>query len=139
MNAVVQTLHQLALRLGGGLDEQLGGGDELAGLRGQQFLGSPELCVAPLSDVSVSAERPGLSDVDNDLSHDLLRLLEDDQPAGLLQSVVVQVGVVHAGAGPSLQGLVVLELTVGVDILVVTIGNPVSIGVSVILQDGFRT
>ena len=40
---------------------------------------------------------------------------------------------------PSLQALVLFKLRVGVDILVVTIGNPVSIDVSIILQDGFRT
>ena len=76
MNAAVETLHQLALRLGGRLDEQLGGGDELPGLRGEQLLGSAELGVAPLRDVSIGAERPGLSDVDHDLSYNLLRLLD---------------------------------------------------------------
>ena len=42
MHTVVEALHELALALGGGLDEELAGRDELARLGGEQLLGPQE-------------------------------------------------------------------------------------------------
>ena len=89
VNTVVETLHQLTLRLGGGLDEQLGGGDELPGLRGQQLLGPHELGLVPLRHVATGAQGPRLPDVLHNCRHNLLGLLEHDQAAGGLEGVIV--------------------------------------------------
>ena len=45
MHTVVEALHELALALGGGLDEELAGRDELARLGGEQLLGPQERCL----------------------------------------------------------------------------------------------
>ena len=98
VDAVVEALHQLTLGLRGRLDEQLGGRHELPRLRGQQLLGARELGLAARAHVAVGADCARLADVDHDLGHHLLRLLEHDQPPRSLQRVVLSLGVIHAGA-----------------------------------------
>ena len=48
MHTVVEALHELALALGGGLDEELAGRDELPRLSGEQLLGPQERGLVPV-------------------------------------------------------------------------------------------
>ena len=89
VDTVVEALHQLTLGLGGGLDEQLGGGDKLPGLRGQELLGPDELGLIPLRHVATGTQGPRLPNVLHNCRHNLLGLLEHDQAAGGLERVIV--------------------------------------------------
>ena len=149
MHTVVEALHELALALGGGLDEELAGRDELARLGGEQLLGPQErglVAVFALASktehlvimmvnivmkmkMSGQTEHLTLPQVLCDMGDHLLSLLEHDHPARRLQSLVLVrcVGVVHTC---TFQAVVLVEVRVGVDILRMPVQVPIRVAVN---------
>ena len=127
---MVETLHQLALGLGGGLDEQLGGGHELSRLRRQKLLGSRKFDVATPGHVSVSAEGPGLPYVGHHLGHNLLGFLEHYETSCLFKSIIIRLGIIDTSA---LQGVIMIKFTIGVHLSMVSVGDTMTINMTVIL------
>ena len=149
MHTVVEALHELALALSGGLDEELAGRDELARLGGEQLLGPQErglVAVFALASktehlvimmvnivmkmkMSGQTEHLTLPQVLCDMGDHLLSLLEHDHPARRLQSLVLVrcVGVVHAC---TFQAVVLVEVRVGVDILRMPVEVPIRVAVN---------
>ena len=150
MHTVVETLHELALALSGGLDEELAGRDELARLGGEQLLGPQErglvavfalasktehLVIMMVNIVTKKMKMSGqtehltLPQVLCDMGDHLLSLLENNHPARRLQSLVLVrcVGVVHAC---TFQAVVLVEVRVGVDILRMPVEVPIRVAVN---------
>ena len=147
VHTVVEALHELALALGGGLDEELAGRDELARLGGEQLLGPQErglIAVFALASktehlvmrmVNIVMEMSGptthltLPQVLCDMGYHLLSLLEHDHPARRLQSLVLVrcVGVVHAC---TFQAVVLVEVRVGVHVLRMPVQVPIRVAVN---------
>ena len=150
MHTVVEALHELALALGGGLDEELAGRDELPRLSCEQLLGPQERGLVPvfalasktehlvmmmlnivlkIMRMSGQTEHLTLPQVLCDMGDHLLSLLEHDHPARRLQSLVLVrcVGVVHTC---TFQAVVLVEVRVGVDILCVPVEVPIRVAVN---------
>ena len=152
MDTVVEALHELALALGGGLDEELAGRDELPRLGGEQLLGPQEGCFVAVFTLasktehlvmimvniameimrikmSGQPEHLTLPQVLCDMGDHLLSLLEHDHPARRLQSLVLVrcVGVVHTC---TFQAVVLVEVRVGVDVLCVSVQVPIRVAVN---------
>ena len=146
---MVEALHELALALGGGLDEELAGRDELARLGGEQLLGPQErglVAVFALASktehlvimmvnivmkmkMSGQTEHLTLPQVLCDMGDHLLSLLEHDHPARRLQSLVLVrcVGVVHTC---TFQAVVLVEVRVGVHVLRMPVEVPIRVAVN---------
>ena len=147
MHTVVEALHELALALGGGLDEELAGRDELARLGGEQLLGPQErglVAVFALASktehlvrimFNIVMEMSGptthltLPQVLCDMGDHLLSLLEHDHPARRLQSLVLVrcVRVVHTC---TFQAVVLVEVRVGVDVFRMPVQVPIRVAVN---------
>ncbi len=91
VNTVIETLHELALTLGGRLDKELGGRHKLARLHRQLFLGVQELVLVPAMRglAPRHAEGARIMQVAGHVTHHLLRFSEDEHSTRLFQSVVV--------------------------------------------------
>jgi len=129
VHTVVEALHELALALGGGLDEELAGRDELARLGGEQLLGPQERGLVAVFALASKTEHLTLPQVLCDMGDHLLSLLEHDHPARRLQSLVLVrcVRVVHAC---TFQAVVLVEVRVGVDVFRVPVQVPIRVAVN---------
>ena len=129
VDAVVETLHQLALTLRGRLYKQLAGRDKLPRLGGQQLLGTQESCLAPVLALPSQAQHLAFPQVLCHMCHYLLCLLENNQPACRFQGLVVLgVRLINAGA---LQAVILVKVRVGIDVLGVAIVKAVGVVVGV--------